>query len=137
MESWRRLCGGSTTMRRNGMASLNTNMLAGVFTLIGMDDAKPAKSVDLQHSEFVGIWEVEDSNGELFEITMSADGVADANRAGEGMAGTWVIDGISAVITWDTGWTTKITRTGNLYVKTAYDSTATAPTNTSQAEKIG
>jgi hypothetical protein len=53
------------------------------------------------------------------------------------MRGTWAVDGISAVMIWDTGWTTKITRTGDRYVKTAYDSTATAPTNTSQAEKVG
>ena len=119
------------------MASLNTNMLAGVFTLIGMDEAAPDKYVDLQDNEFVGVWEVEDSNGELFEITLSADGSADANRDGEGMRGTWAVDGISAVMIWDTGWTTKITRTGDRYVKTAYDSTATAPTNTSQAEKVG
>jgi len=119
------------------MASLNTNMLAGVFTLIGMDEAAPDKYVDLQDNEFVGVWEVEDSNGELFEITLSADGGADANRDGEGMRGTWAVDGISAVMIWDTGWTTKITRTGDRYVKTANDSTATAPTNTSQAEKVG
>ena len=121
------------------MASLNRqgNVLAGVFALVGRDDVAPDKHVDLQESQFVGTWEVEDSNGEPFEITLSSDGVADANRDGEGVTGTWAVDDVSAVIAWDTGWTTKITRTGDRYIKTAYDSTATAPTNTSQAEKVG
>lgn len=106
-------------------------ILSSVLALVGARDA------DLDESEFVGIWAVEDSNGEPFEITLSASGVADANRDGEGITGTWDTDGVSAVIAWDSGWTTKITRAGNAYIKTAYDTTAAAPTNTSPAEKIG
>jgi hypothetical protein len=87
--------------------------------------------------EFAGTWRVEDSNGEPFEITLQALGAAEADRAGEGMSGTWDTDGASAVIVWDSGWTTKITRTGDSYTKTAYDTTAAAPTNTSPAEKVG
>ncbi len=33
------------------------------------------------------------------------------------MNGTWKEDGNAAVITWDTGWTTKITKEGNQYKK--------------------
>ncbi|WP_295559603.1 hypothetical protein [uncultured Hyphomicrobium sp.] len=91
---------------------------------------------DLDDNEFVGTWSVEDSNGETFEILLSASGIAEASRDGEGMSGTWDTDGVSAVIAWDTGWTTKITHAGNAYIKTAYDATAAAPTNTSAAEKV-
>src|SRR5215470_3825619 len=49
-----------------------------------------------------------------FEITLSSGGAAKATR-GEGMTGTWKEEGNSAVITWNTGWTTKITKEGNRY----------------------
>ncbi|HRN85349.1 MAG TPA: hypothetical protein PK857_11055 [Hyphomicrobium sp.] len=91
---------------------------------------------NLAESEFTGTWRVEDSNGQEFDIALLPSGTAEATRAGEGMSGTWAEEDRSAVITWDTGWTTKITRTGDAYVKTAYDETATTPTNTSVAERI-
>lgn len=106
------------------------SMLASFLALIGVrDDTRGDK-------EFVGTWVVSDSNGKPFEITLSASGAAEAERDGNGMTGTWDTAGVSAVISWDTGWTTKITRTGDGYVKTAYAPTAAAPTNTSAAEKV-
>jgi hypothetical protein len=72
-----------------------------------------------------------------FEITLSSGGAAKATR-GEGMTGTWKEEGNSAVITWNTGWTTKITKEGNRFIKTAYgkgQSLTATPTNTSDAEK--
>ncbi len=106
-------------------------MLSSFLALVGVRDADPGED------EFVGTWRVEDSQGRPFEIVLSASGRAEADRAGEGLNGTWDRDGASAVITWDTGWTTKITRTGGGYTKTAYDTTAAAPTSTSSAEKTG
>ena len=90
----------------------------------------------LADSEFVGTWQVTDSHGKPFNIALLPSGTAEATLGGEGMSGTWAEEDLSAVITWDTGWTTKITRTGDAYIKTAYDETATTPTNTSVAEKI-
>jgi hypothetical protein len=86
---------------------------------------------------FEGVWMVKDTAGHPFEITLSSGGVAKATR-GEGMSGTWKEAGDSAVITWNTGWTTKITKAGNRYTKTAYrkgQSMTSAPANTSEAEK--
>lgn len=101
---------------------------------------------DLENSEFAGTWVVKDSNGKPFEIALSSSGTAESNRdaegmsgSAEGMSGTWEAPDMpppSAVIAWDTGWTTKITRTGDTYTKTAYDTTAATPTNTSPAEKL-
>ena len=68
---------------------------------------------------------------------MSSGGVAKATR-GEGMTGTWKEAGDSAVITWNTGWTTKITKDGNAYKKEAWDKGKPLdgrPSNTSAAEK--
>lgn len=106
------------------------SMLSSFLALIG------ARDVAGSDNEFVGTWAVRDSNGTPFEISLAASGTAEADRGGEGMTGTWDTQGASAVIAWDTGWTTKITRTGDGYVKTAYDTTAAAPTNTSPARKV-
>jgi hypothetical protein len=91
----------------------------------------------LAASPFEGAWKVKDTAGHPFEITLSSGGVAKATR-GEGMTGTWKEQDDSAVIMWNTGWATKITKRGNQYVKEAYrkgQSLSVAPANTSDAEK--
>jgi len=83
---------------------------------------------------FEGVWNVADTGGQPFEITLSSGGVAKATR-GEGMNGTWKEDGNAAV----TGWTTKIMKEGDQYKKTAYskDQPPNAPpANSSAAEKV-
>ncbi len=91
----------------------------------------------LAASEFEGVWAVTASDGKPFEITLTADGKATGTHE-EAMAGTWKQEGDSAVISWDTGWTTKITKQGDGYVKTAFDKGKPLdgpPTNTSEAQK--
>jgi hypothetical protein len=115
------------------MASLTRqgrDMLSSFLTLVS------ANNPDLAESQFCGTWKVQDTAGNDFEITLFPSGTAEADRAGEGMSGTWSEEDQSAVIEWDTGWTTKITRTGDAFIKTAYDRTASIPTNTSLAEKL-
>ncbi len=114
----------------SSLSKQGSAMLSSFMNLVGSGEE------NLSGSPFAGTWLVKDTSGDPFEITLFASGLAEANRASEGMSGTWVEEGPSAVITWDTGWTTKITRTGDAYVKTAYDQTAAAPTNTSNAEKV-
>ena len=97
--------------------------------LIGMTSL-----ASLAASAFEGVWKVKDTAGRPFEITLSSGGVAKATR-GEGMTGTW--KGI-AVITWKTGWTTKITNEGGKYKKTAYRKSQALdapPANSSDAER--
>ena len=94
----------------------------------------------LAASQFEGVWKVQDTSGKPFQITLSTDGSAKADRAGEGLTGTWKEEGGAAVIKWDTGWTTKIIKEGNKYKKTAYDKGKPLdgpPTNSSDAEKVG
>jgi hypothetical protein len=115
------------TMIRNAMRSAVT---AACF--IGLTSL-----ASLAASAFEGVWKVKDTAGQPFEITLSSDGAAKATR-GEGMTGTWKEEGNAAVITWNTGWTTKITKEGNRYKKTAYrkgQALDTAPTNSSDAER--
>jgi len=89
-------------------------------------------------SAYEGTWKVKDSSGKPFEITLAGDSTARADR-GEGMSGTWKEDGASAVITWNTGWTTKIMKDGDRFKKVAYkkgQSMDSAPANKSEAEKL-
>ena len=91
----------------------------------------------LAASDFEGVWKVKDTAGQPFEITLSADGAAKANR-GEGMVGTWKEEGAAAVITWKTGWTTKIVKEGDHYKKTAFGKGQPLdgpPSNSSDAQK--
>ena len=93
----------------------------------------------LAASEFEGTWNVADTAEKAFEITLASDGSAKASRAGEGMTGTWKEEGSAAVITWDTGWTTKISKDGNKYTKTAFkkgEPLDGKPVNSSAAEKV-
>jgi hypothetical protein len=88
-------------------------------------------------SEFEGVWKVKDTAGTPFDITLSENGTAKADR-GEGMSGTWKEEGKTAIISWSTGWVTKIAKEGDHYRKTAYrkgQSLETAPTNSSDAVK--
>ncbi len=91
----------------------------------------------LAGSEFEGVWAVKDSTGKPFEITLSADGKATSTQE-KAREGTWKEEGGSAVITWTTGWTTKITKEGDHYVKAAYTKGTPLdgpPTNKSDAQK--
>jgi hypothetical protein len=115
-------------MRRNTVAAIAT-----ASCLIGMINVG-----SLAAGAFEGVWKMADTGGQPFEITLSSGGVAKATR-GEGMNGTWKEEGDAAVITWDTGWTTKIIKDGNQYKKTAYGKGQTLdalPANSSGAEKV-
>ena len=109
-----------------------STILAAVF-VIGM-----MAVVCFAASGFEGVWKVKDTAGKPFEITLSGDGTAKASR-GEGMVGTWKQEGNAAVITWKTGWTTKITKDGDHYKKAAFGKGQPLdgpPANSSDAEKV-
>jgi len=108
-----------------------TAVLALAFAIVMAACSAPTPS------QYEGVWKVKDTSGAAFEITLSADGKAKADRSGEGLSGTWKEDGGAAVITWDSGWTTKIAKEGDAYKKMAYEKDpSAAPNNTSDAEKV-
>lgn len=110
---------------------VSTAVLAGLALAL-------ASFAVLADSEFEGVWAVKSTDGKPFEITLSADGKAKATLT-ETMEGTWKPDSGSAVISWSTGWTTKITKAGDHYVKTAFEKGAPLDgpaTNTSDAQKV-
>lgn len=93
-----------------------------------------ASSAGLAADSFQGVWKVTDTTGKPFEITLSGNGKATATT--HGMSGTWKEQGKMAVITWNTGWTTEITKEDDHYRHTAYRKGQSAPANTSDAEKV-
>jgi hypothetical protein len=98
-----------------------------------------ATAAGIAASNFEGIWSVKDTAGQAFQITLAADGSAKADRESEGMTGTWKEEGSTAVIKWNTGWTTKISGQDGSYTKTAFkkgEPLDGKPTNSSSAEKV-
>ena len=87
--------------------------------------------------QFEGTWATQDTKGNPFEITLAADGKATANRADEGLSGTWKAEGDSAVINWDSGWVTKIVKQGDKFQKQAFENgdRSSTPTHTADAHK--
>jgi hypothetical protein len=75
-------------------------------------------------ASFAGAWAgkymTEDTKGNAFAITLGGDGNAAGSKDGHTLTGTWTQDGDAAVIKWNTGWTTKISKVGDGYKKTAY-----------------
>ncbi len=89
-------------------------------------------------SEFEGVWKVEDEKGNSFEITLSADGSAKATLV-SGMTGTWKEEDGAALMTWNTGWTSKIRKEGDSYKNMAWDKDAPLsgpPTIVADVEKV-
>src|SRR5262245_17135841 len=89
-------------------------------------------------SEFEGRWKVKDTKGHPFEIVLTADGNAKAEHKDKPLTGAWKEENGAAVITWNTGWTTKITKDGSTFKKEAWDKGKPLdgpPSNTSAAEK--
>jgi hypothetical protein len=116
------------------IAKATTMILAAAFALSIAACSPPSAK-----SDFAGTWKVSDTSGAPFEIVLTEDGKASADRSGEGLTGTWKDDGAAAVITWSEGWTTKIAKEGDAYKKMAWDkgvATDSPPTNTSSAEKV-
>ena len=99
----------------------------------------PAAKQSQAGNEFAGVWKVKDTEGKSFQITLSTDGSAKGDRAGEGLSGTWKKESDAAVIQWDSGWTTKIIKEGGEYKKVAFDKGKPldgTPSNSSKAQKV-
>lgn len=89
--------------------------------------------------DWAGKYETKDTKGNEMAITLSADGIAAGLKHGKELNGTWTNEKGAAVISWTTGWTTKLSKDGDTYMKSAYRPGTTmtdAPTQTGSAEKI-
>jgi len=89
--------------------------------------------------EYEGRWQLWDTKGQPFEVSLHADGTADGTHNDAMKHGTWAEEGGAALIHWNTGWTTRIAHEGQGYVKTAYKpgkTPADAPSNHSDAKRL-
>jgi len=73
--------------KKSTFAKVAAAALAAVFAIALTSFAT------LAASQFEGVWKVQDTAGKPFQITLSADGSAKADRAGEGLTGTWKEEG--------------------------------------------
>jgi hypothetical protein len=88
--------------------------------------------------DWTGNYMTEDTKGNAFRIMLSGDGKAAGEKDGHVLSGTWTNEGDAALINWDSGWTTKLSKNGDRYEKSAYRagaSTQDHPTHTTGAEK--
>ena len=88
--------------------------------------------------EFEGSWTLYDTHGGSFEAILSADGSASGTHGDSMKHGTWEESDGAVIIHWNTGWTTRISKQGDKYVKTAFKpgtSVTDTPADTSEAKK--
>ena len=88
--------------------------------------------------EYEGKWLLNDTNGKPFEAIFSKDGTASGTHGDAMKHGTWKEENGAIVIHWKTGWTTRIEKKGDKYVKTAFKPGALltdTPSDTSDAIK--
>ena len=116
-------------MRTSNFLTRTTVALAAVVFAITLAGAAIAAS------GFVGKWKVTDTKGEPFTIWLSDDGTAKGDRSGEGLSGNWKEEGDTAIITWESGWMTKIAKDGDSYQKTAIENGKQVG-DPSKAEKV-
>ena len=108
------------------------------FTLIAVISLLLCFSNIVMAGEFEGSWTLDDSSGKPFEATFTSDGKASGTHGDSMKHGTWKEENGAAVIHWNTGWTTRIEKMGDKYVKSAFKPGASltgTPTNTSAAIK--
>ena len=96
-----------------------------------------ASDIAVAGTQFEGTWNTQDTKGNTLKITLSADGKATGDRAGEGLAGTWKAEGDSVMINWDSGWVTKIVKQGDKFQKQAFEKGGASgpPTHSAEAQK--
>lgn len=85
-----------------------------------------------------GTWVLDDTDGKPFEAVLNSDGSASGTHGDAMKYGTWKEENGAAVIHWKTGWTTRISKQGDHYLKTAFKpglSLSDKPTNTSDAKR--
>jgi len=77
-------------------------------------------SCDGANSAYAGKYKTTDTQGQPMTITLAEDGGASGAREGETLNGSWKEEGSGVTITWSDEWTTKLTKDGDKYTKTAY-----------------
>jgi hypothetical protein len=88
--------------------------LAALIVTVGLSSAALA-AVD-----FTGKYATTDTTGKPMQIVLAPNGHAWGHRPGEYMKGSWAAGRRFAVITWNTGWSSKLVKRGDHFKKLAY-----------------
>ena len=95
-------------------------------------------ATDLLAGDFDGTWNLSDTQGGPYVAILNKDGTASGTHGDSMKHGTWTEENGAAVIHWKTGWTTRIEKQGDGFVKKAYKPGAVLtgkPDNVSNAVK--
>lgn len=77
-------------------------------------------SGNLLAGDFAGKWDLSDTQGAPYEAILDQNGTASGTHGDSMKHGTWTEENGAAVIHWKTGWTTRIEKQGDGFVKKAY-----------------
>ena len=105
-----------TTMHLNRIVQKAATVLGAAalaIVLVGCDTPETGTG-------WVGKYKTSDTTGNPMEISLMDNGSAAGSREDETLTGSWKDEGDTAVITWSTDWTTKLTKDGDKYSKTAF-----------------
>jgi hypothetical protein len=87
-------------------------------------------------SDYVGKYKTEDTQGKPMQITLSEDGTATGQRGDESLAGKWKENEKgAAVIRWEDGWVTKLSKKGEGYTKLGFEKGKRDEAKKAKAEK--
>ena len=75
---------------------------------------------NLLAGDFAGKWNLSDTLGDPYTAILDKNGTASGTHGDSMKHGTWTEENGAAVIHWKTGWTTRIEKQGDGFVKKAY-----------------
>ncbi|MEM7191823.1 MAG: hypothetical protein AAF405_02965 [Pseudomonadota bacterium] len=95
--------------------------VAAAFALVLAGcDAPSDSGSGADNSSFVGNYTTKDTKGNDMAITLADEGAATGTLEGKTLTGSWKVEGDTVTITWTDGWTTKLTKDGDGFNKTAF-----------------
>ncbi|MFZ2018541.1 MAG: hypothetical protein WAU90_07695 [Methyloceanibacter sp.] len=101
-------------MHANTLLSRAAATAAACVIAVGLSGAAQAAT------DFTGKYMTTDTTGKPMQITLAPNGHAWGHRPGEYMKGAWAAGKRYAVISWTTGWSTKLVKRGDHFKKLAY-----------------
>ena len=87
---------------------------------------------------YVGAWELHDTDGSVFHVTLAEDGSAKSDW-GPGEVGTWKMEGGKVTVSWTDGWHDVLYPDGEGFHKDGYAPgvpLTAQPTNSAPAHKL-
>jgi hypothetical protein len=119
-------------MHANRILNRAAGLVVAVVLAVALSGAAQAAT------DFAGTYRTTDTMGGPMQITLYPNGYARAIRPGEALKGRWAAGKRYAVISWTSGWSTKIVKHGHKFKKKAYENAEAKgkPVNKALAVKV-